>query len=352
MKSNDHDKFFEDIESEKIDEQAGPVKYELQTYPADFTLEVLVHKLNNKEIIAPELQRSYIWTLKQASRLIESFLLGLPVPPIYLYQAKEKLLIIDGLQRLRSIQFFFEKTFNDGKKERLFKLSLNENSELNDKTIDTLSIEDIQKLKNSVLRSFQMKQSVPDDDSSIFHVFERLNTGGTSLMTQEIRNCIYYGELNTMLKKINEQEEWRKILGTQKPESRFRDIELILRFLALSYDFESYHKPMKLFLNSFMDKYRDGKNNDIFKHLFIETTNKILSNLGEKPFHSKSGINKAVFDSVYYVFSKNENVPDDISDRYKKLKKDDDYKKYIRTETTDIEVIRKRINIAQKILFN
>src|SRR5204862_4091150 len=110
----------------------------------------------------------------------------------------------------------------------------------------------LNRLKNSVLRAFIMKQIHPADDTSILEIFERLNTGGMILQGQEIRNCIYEGTFNELLKKLNTNNNWRKIVGTPTEDKRMRDVELILRFLALFYNVENYNKPMKMFLHKFM----------------------------------------------------------------------------------------------------
>jgi len=112
--NNDEDIIeFEHIDAEEQDKEQDIAKYKLNTYGADFTLEVLNNKIREKEIVIPPFQRRYVWDQKKASKLIESFLLGLPVPQIFLYREEEKqdLLVVDGQQRLKSISFFFEEKF-------------------------------------------------------------------------------------------------------------------------------------------------------------------------------------------------------------------------------------------------
>ncbi len=103
------DDVFEMIDSEELDRESSPPTYEINAYPADYTLEILNSKMTSKELEIPEFQRSFVWTQKQASRLIESFLLGLPVPPVFLYVDKDdgRFLVVDGQQRLKTIQYFF-----------------------------------------------------------------------------------------------------------------------------------------------------------------------------------------------------------------------------------------------------
>jgi uncharacterized protein with ParB-like and HNH nuclease domain len=125
--ANDGDDLIEPIASEVSDHNVSLHGYELLTYPADFTLEVLVGKWKKKEIQIPKIQRKFVWTQAQASKLIESFLMGLPVPPIFFYQSRgdNNLLVVDGHQRLRSIAFFFSGLFGEsgsGKKAASFNL--------------------------------------------------------------------------------------------------------------------------------------------------------------------------------------------------------------------------------------
>src|SRR5271168_2668706 len=147
--------------------------YDLFTYPADFTLEVLHQKLSvNKDIIIPRFQRKFVWSVVQASRLIESFLLGLPVPPVFLYSERnsDKLLVVDGQQRLRSVSYFFNGYFGEeeGGKRNVFRLKLGERSKWDGLSIADLTPEDHSKLKNGVLRSYVMKQTNSDDNKSIW----------------------------------------------------------------------------------------------------------------------------------------------------------------------------------------
>ena len=181
---------FEKIPSEEYDSEVSLQGYEILSYPADFTLEVLVGKWKKQEIKIPPLQRRFIWSQVRASKLIESFLMGLPVPPVFFYQEREtnKLLVVDGQQRLRSIVYFFSGLFGepDSKEGEVpFTLTgLADRSPYLDATYQTLRDGNeaaFNKLNNSVLRSFVVKQIDPQDDTSIFQIFERLNTGGVIL---------------------------------------------------------------------------------------------------------------------------------------------------------------------------
>ena len=370
--ANDDDRLIEKIASEEGDREVSLRGYEILTYPADFTLEVLVDKWNKKEIKVPRLQRRFVWTQVQSSKLIESFLMGLPVPPVFFYQDRtdNKLLVIDGQQRLRTIAYFFSGLFGEsgtGKKAPSFNLvGLDKDSPYFEATYQQLKDTDqaaFNKLQNSVLRSFVMKQLDPNDDTSIFQVFERLNTGGVILQGQEIRNCIYEGKFNDMLNELNKYQAWRQIFGTKSEDKRMRDMELILRFFALFHRVGKYKKPMKQFLNEYMNDNKEPSDNALknFSAEFKKTSETVITYLGPQPFHLHRGLNAAVYDSVFTAFARRFNDLSStatdtrierIRTRYQRLIKDDDYLAWVTSATTDDDIVPKRIDKAEQVLFD
>ncbi len=212
-------------------------------------------RLKKGDIKIPDFQRGYVWPIKQASRFIESLLLGLPVPGIFLSKEDEtnKLLVIDGQQRLRTVGAFYDGIFPTSKRE----FSLMDVQEgFEGKTYKTLEDEHRRVLENSIIHATVVKQTNPaDGGSGIYKIFERLNSSGMLLSPQEIRTAIYGGTLSTLLSDLNKNEKWRALFGPVN--KRMRDQELILRFFALSSPTETYARPMKTFLNSFMNKNRD-----------------------------------------------------------------------------------------------
>jgi uncharacterized protein with ParB-like and HNH nuclease domain len=368
----DEDRLTQPIESEKADRQASLRGYEILTYPADYPLEILVDKWRKKAILIPPGQRKFVWSQVQSSKLIESFLMGLPVPPIYFYQDRKdnSLLVVDGKQRLLSIVFFFSGSFGyerEGQKVTHFNLvGLNEQSPFFNKTYEWLKENDEQafnKFNNSVLRSFVIKQLMPEDDTSIFEVFERLNSGGVILQPQEIRNCLCSGSFNELLKDLNKHKAWRQILGKKGEDKRMRDIELILRFFAPFYNHRHYEKPMKGFLNKYMKTNRrmSEEKKKQFGDLFRQTADTIVRFLGQKPFNIHRGLNAAVYDSVFTAFARHVNelkridiTQDEIGDktsRYRKLISDEEYTSWIVSATTDKDIVPKRISKAEDMLF-
>lgn len=278
-------------------EEVLPFKYSITSYGADYPVDGLVKRIKEESIFIPPFQRSFVWTLKQASRFMESLLLGLPVPGIFLSKEEgtQKLLVIDGQQRLRTLQYFYTGIFADSGRE--FALT-GVQSEFEGATYKSLSDEDRRRLDDSILHATIVKQDVPsNDDSSIFHIFERLNTGGTLLQPQEIRACIYHGEFNNLLKQLNENKSWRMLFGPVHPH--MRDQELILRFLALYYS-DNYSEPMKQFLNNYMGTNRHLKlqSADQIRQTFVNTIEIVDEYLGNKAFKPKRSLNTAIFDAV------------------------------------------------------
>ncbi len=352
----------EPIQSELDDQGSEPSNYDVVTYPADYTLEGLVAKYD-KTIFVPGFQRKFVWTIKQSSRLIESFLLGLPVPPVFLYALprSNELHVVDGQQRLLSIFYFFQGYFGEAdlKGNRVvFRLEgLNEDSPYNGLTYVDLKKQhegSFNRLNDAVLRAFIIKQIKPKGSSSIYHIFERLNTGGTQLVGQEIRNCIYHGPFNDMLIRLNKRKEWRVILGKPGEDKRQRDVELILRFLTLFHSSPKYHKPMKDFLSEFMEDHKNDQHPAIneFQELFDSTAKTVLSNLGAKPFHIRAGFNVAAFDGVFVAFARNLfRVPKNIKEKYRILVKSRKFLDVVSSSTTDEEVVKRRLSLVEKKLF-
>ena len=338
-------------------EEILPFNYSITSYGADYPIDSLVKRINNGSIFVPDFQRGYIWKLKEASRFIESLLLGLPVPGIFLAreQDTQKLLVIDGQQRLRTLQYFYNGVFE--KKKQLFSLT-GITSQFEGKTYQSLSEEDRRRLDDSIMPATIVKQDQPsDDDSSIYHIFERLNTGGVKLQSQEIRACIYHGKFNSLLGELNKNEAWRNIYNPKKPEAdeRMKDQELILRFLALHFDGENYKKPMKDFLNKFMGRNRDleiytGKQ---IKEVFSQTIETAYQYLEEKAFKPKVKLNAAVFDAVMVGISyrlNNGSIQNGelLRSSYEALLQDPEFQDVTvnTARTTEVQTVEARINLA------
>lgn len=349
MTMQDDDDVIEKIDAEVEDAAATVPIYTIGSYPTDPSLELLHMRWQRGEIEIPKFQRGWVWTHSQASQLIESFLLGLPVPGIFLYreQPTQHYLVIDGQQRLRSIWGYFE-----GELPNVANFYLRDvDPRWEGKRIEDLSEADRIRLRDAVLRAIVVEQSDPDDNSSMYHIFERLNTGGTQLNPQEVRNSAAHGPFNDLMLELNEYADWRQVFGRQAPDPRMRDVELIVRFCALVETSVPYAKPMKKFLNDYMKRHQKETSHDPVKSTFESTVRGVLEALGPRPFHIRRGINAAAFDSVMLAFAKSRPIPEDLKSRWAKLLANPSYDDATRASTTDEGTVRRRIETAFQVLF-
>lgn len=333
------------------------VKYEITSYGADLLVDGIVKRLGEESIFIPPFQRNFVWTLKQSSRFIESLLLGLPVPGIFLSREyrTQKMLVIDGQQRLKTLQFFYQGVFSDTGKEFCLKGVQNPFEGV---TYRALSDEDRRRLDNSIIHATIVQQDRPaDDDSSIYYLFERLNAYGTPLQPQEIRSSVFHGPLEQLIRRLNDNSSWRRAIGPKN--KRMKDQELILRFFALYFDAPTYTKPMREFLNSFMRKNRFLQVHDessLFQ-VFNSTIDILFDSIGEVLFKPARAINAAVVDSVMIGIARRLEkglILDrkKLVEAYTQLITDDQFKDLVSTSTADELNVKQRLLIATNAFKN
>jgi hypothetical protein len=298
MEPNDVD--LEDHRTEEDDaEEVQPFRYAISSYGADYPVDGLVKRIREGAIYIPKFQREFVWDIKDASRFVESLLLGLPVPSIFLSKEWDtgKLLVVDGQQRLLSLRYFYDNIWRPTGKE--FRLK-GVQPEFEARTYSTLRDEDRRQLDDAILHAIVFKQDEPsEDESSVYEVFQRLNTGGKKLTPQEVRSAVHHsGRIRDLLGELNQYASWRDIYGPE--DSRMRDQELVLRFLALLHEGENYRPPMVTFLNTYMGKNKelDDKDAAAMCEEFRNTIDLIHLSIGNGAFRPIRALNAAVFDSV------------------------------------------------------
>jgi hypothetical protein len=350
------------IEAEESDTEVVALKQPIISYGADYTLDTVRQYVNDNQIIVtPSFQRNYVWDIKRASKLIESFLLGYPVPNILLGrpQNDEKMEVIDGQQRILTIAYFFSGKF---KNEVVFKLTGDDKDDLDErfrnKTFEQLDDVTQRKLRSSILKAVIVVYP-PQEPNIKFSVFQRINSGSVVLNQQEIRNSIFGGNFNDMLIDINKNNlNWRKFFS-KKPDKRMRDIEAILRFFAAYFYSKNYETPQALFLNNFMDKNQNKDEPDLKKWrlLFEETLEIVIKNIGNNAFSSiKKGrsINRAIFESVMYAVAKLKNESrlnvSTLKKKHVKLLENVQYIESITSGTADKKSYNQRLHIALETL--
>ena len=347
-----------DVEVEDADDSSvAPVRYEITSYGVDFDVEGLRRRLQRDEIIIPGFQRKYVWNLSDASKFIESLLLGLPVPGIFLSRDPEsgKFMVIDGQQRLKSIQFFYDGVFNpspESKYQRAFKLTRVQD-QFEGLTYEQLAPKDQIELNNSVIHATVVKQDSPEkDDTSIYHIFDRINSGGRRLTQQEIRSAIYHGKLIDNLNAINNYQGWRSIFG--KVHSRQRDQELILRFLAFFFDEGRYKPPLTEFLTKFVGRNRNPDDDFLRRSasIFGSTMDAFRRAIDHGIFRPERALNAAVFDSMSVGLARRIDAASSfpeaeaIKAAYRELLEDAEYIEAISQSTADEHSVRTRMRKA------
>jgi hypothetical protein len=169
----------------------------------------------------------------------------------------------------------------------------------------------------------------------------------------EIRKCVYNGPQFSLLEDLNALGDWRKLIGQPKTDKRYRDVELVLRVVALSHSWETYKKPMKGYLNGYLAELKNMKTDK--RDSVISETNERMTqvfkytfeNLGEKPFHLFGRLNYAAMDSTLVAahFALSRGVKD-LKPRYDALVKDADFVELVTKDTSDEKILTNRIRRA------
>lgn len=348
-----------DYIKEDVDVESLPLKEPIISYGADYTLDSIRQYVADRQIVVqPSFQREFVWDIKKSSKLIESFLLGYPVPNILLGRnpETETMEVIDGQQRILSIYDYFIGTFRG---EKIFKLTGEDiDSRFREKSFGDLDEATQKKLRNSVLKAVVMVY--PKTDPNIkFTVFQRINTGSIVLNQQEIRNCIYGGNFNEMLIKLNkENAQWRKLVG-RKPDKRMKDVETLLRFFAAYEMSDKYEKPLTGFLNVFMDAHKDATVTvtENWTYLFNNTLELLVEHIGVKDFPKSKGsntFNRAVFESVMTAVARLESegkldLPG-LKMKYLTLISNELFVEAVTSNTSDKKVYKDRMRMSYEML--
>lgn len=292
------------------------------TQPSDEGIAQLVHKMSRGRIIVqPEFQREYVWKKSKATALIESVLMNIPLPVVYLAEREDnRLEVVDGQQRLTTLRAFFEGRFPSGEAFRLGKMRVM--PELRGKSFKELPEDLQQAFEDYNLRIITIQKEA--DPELKFDVFERLNSGAERLNEMELRNCIYRGPYNDLLGELVNNKDFLAIRGDERPDPRMRDRQLILRFLAFCRNTHlKYTGNMKGFLNREMEEHRDAPPAELEKMRFAfeNAISMARTVFGERAFRRYSPgdekrpggrwegtakINVALWDTILYTFSQYE----------------------------------------------
>ncbi len=262
--------------------------------------------------LRPGFQRRIVWDFKKMSKFIESILLDVPLPYVYLAEEEDGTkVVVDGQQRLNAVFSFLDGSF------RLQSCSIM--SELNEKAFMDLDGQLQSKIEEKCPPIVLIKKE--SDSKMKFDVFERLNTGAVQLNAQELRNCINRGPFNDLINELSTYLPFRALLAfdRDRPHPRMKDNELVLRFFAFcDFTTDNYKKPMKRFLDKEMERRKtlteqEARNLtrqfrqtiDLVNTVFADNAFRRYEVTDDEEGRWHSTPNVALYDVIMYSFAKN-----------------------------------------------
>ncbi len=321
----------------------------------------LMRKYDDKKlIIDPDFQRNLVWTPEKKSNFIESVILNFPLPPLYVNQTVEgKYIIVDGLQRISTLHEFVNDEFNLTGLEALTDLNDYNFSKLKDLPGDYQT-----RIEDKKLYIYIIKPSVPA--KVVYDIFNRINTAGTYLERQEVRNGIFSGKSTKLLKELSEKDYFKRAIDYGISPKRMKDREAILRYLAFKiFDYETeYQGKLSDFLENAMKKVNLMTEEEIkiLENDFMRVMNLSFDFFGKRNFRlptpeRRGRINIAIFESVSYFFSINsddflQTQKKNIQDNFDKLLQNPEYIDAIRYATSSKAKVITRFKLAQEVLGN
>lgn len=292
-------------------------------YARDWTIDTMYDQIRKGNIILnPKFQRRNAWNDDKRSKLIESIMMGYPVPEIVLAESpkgRRKYIVIDGRQRLLTISGFMSNdVFNYWNSPKLQKLKVDK--ELNGRKYSEFSADEKREFGNSSLRCTVITNYKTDD--VLYDIFYRLNSGSVALSTQELRNSLNPGAFaDFLVEQTNTLQPIHKVMNLKGPDNRFRDIEIILRTMVFTLFAKDYKGNLKSFLDDKMrlitvhwDRYENeikalyGKINNAIE--LLKDTLGDYSRIGRKYGKTDSNIrfNKVIFEVEIVYFQKIKNI--------------------------------------------
>lgn len=338
---------------------------ELLTNVVDYNLGTLVDLIddeNNTINLNPTHQRRLRWDAQKQSRLIESFLMNVPVPPIFLNEDEYgKYSVIDGKQRLHAIGEFIN--------NNLALKGLKIFSDINGMTFNELppTLRSVFRTRPTIRAIIILRQSDPDIK---YEVFQRLNTGGAHLNPQEIRNNAFHGSLNQLIMHLSESRAFHNALGIKNKRTsaiyqEMRDAELVLRYFTFRTTWPTFKGGMKRAMDSFMEENRNPQADQllVMENDFTRTLSTVTGIFGEHSFHRwvperaiwRRQVLAALYDSQMFACREYELAAlspfkEEIVGRYKKLFEESAFRSAIDAATNTPALFKARIERMRELL--
>lgn len=354
------------IEDESVEDDLKLFETTASTLPyfgADFDVAGLVRRLNDQDIVVPRFdpdesddltiegfQRQRVWTVPRMETFIESLLLGWPVPSIFLVVEPDgRYLVLDGQQRLTTLQSFYAGYYDDGKPFVLNDVA----QELQGVSYASLAVDSKRRLNNTFIQAVVIEPNGDEGRDSVYRLFGRLNSGGVSLTAQEVRVALYRGPMVELIRDLNHDTSWRQLFGPA--HKKLKDHELILRALAMTsvvddlsgrWDQDSarlaaYKPPMAQFLNRYLETKGELKDVDATKitAAFANACELLVAAKGKDGLKFSGRLNAAHVDAVvgtlmHLSLRGLDILPEILSDALASLSEDSDYIDWISRSTS------------------
>lgn len=362
--------------TDEIEDEAVIVnEYDIVSQANDFNIKSLCGFIDDGRISIPQYQRNYVWDKTKASKLVESLILNLPIPQIFLYESKGEFEIIDGQQRLLSAYFFSKGRFpknafrlslrdewnekggirdallNDDGKFETFSLQLGKDNRLNGVTYEERS-EIGNTLDIRTLRSIAIRQINPAGNTAKYEIFSRLNTGGVNLTPQEIRCAIATSKMLNFLIELNKDSRWRSLVGV-KPNAQLRDLEILHRAISITLLTAKYKPPMKRFLDETAEDYKQFTDEDIVRITeIVDAFFNEPGNSSREYYLASNRFSVPIFESVfagYYDIKKQKPEFVLTSEMLEQLTNDKLFRDATADKTTNIQQVQNRIGRATEV---
>lgn len=325
-----------------------------------FSVFEYIRKVNGgKIVINPDFQRNEVWTIEQKSQLIESTMLEIPIPAFYMKKdAQGRLIVVDGLQRTLALRDFLSDGFRLTGLNALNKVNGYTCSEMRkDEKLSNL----ITRVEDKQLLFYVISKDTPM--SIVYDIFNRINTGGTKLERQEIRNCIFIGHSTRLLKDLSGESVFKRAIDGGISPKRMKDREAALRCMAFTLlDYKkNYTRSMDDFLERAMRKINKLSFVEVedMKKSFLKIMEQTLRIYGTSNFripsdYTRGRINIAVMETIYYVFYKKVELGQTIDNNlmrqsFHTLLKDPEYLDAVRNSTGSPSKVTTRFNLAKQI---
>lgn len=348
------------MKEKELEDKISELRSELKTERLDMSFGEIMSLYESKDLfISPEYQRAYRWDDFQKTRFIESILLGIPVPPIFVAENSEsKWELVDGLQRISTILSFFG--LLEGNKNFVLTESELIGELLNGISINELPIKFKLTLKRAVCRVEILKW-----DSSFdmrYELFNRLNTGGSPLKPQEIRNCIFLGDFNNLLKEISLNPMFRNIIEDDEEKQRnYSDEmyfeELVLRYFSIIFGDLNIDKNIPEYLSKFMRQVTKNEINISIineKSKLLQIIDFLNKNSDKKIFRGENNrFSENYYEMVMYIiynhFDDIQNQPTKLISKIETIKQDYEYKKSSGYLTHQKSRLKRKFERAEEI---